>query len=61
MTFGAAAARLAGACVVAFGWPPERFWRATPAEVAGVVAALAPVDAAPVTRADLEKLETSCG
>lgn len=63
--FGAGAARLAGICAALWGWPPDRFWRATPAEVAGVVAAMLPggadEDRAPVTRGLLEQLEKSCG
>ena len=59
--FGSAAARLAGFCAVALGWSPDAFWRATPAEVAGMVAALAPDAEAPVTRGLLEQLEKSCG
>ncbi|WP_414713829.1 phage tail assembly chaperone [Sphingomonas sp.] len=39
--FGGAAARLAGFAAVALGWSPDAFWRATPAELAGVVAVLA--------------------
>jgi len=33
------AARLAGLAGLAFGWRPEEFWRATPAELAALVAA----------------------
>jgi uncharacterized phage protein (TIGR02216 family) len=39
--FAGAAARLAGQAGVLFGWMPETFWRATPAELAALVAALA--------------------
>lgn len=38
--FGGAAARLAGLAGVLFGWPPETFWAATPAELAALAAAL---------------------
>jgi uncharacterized phage protein (TIGR02216 family) len=38
--FTDAAARLAGQAGVAFGWPPDRFWRATPAELTALVTAL---------------------
>ncbi|WP_375390795.1 phage tail assembly chaperone [uncultured Sphingomonas sp.] len=57
--FGSAALRLAGFCAVVFGWSPGQFWRATPAEVAAVVAALTspaagagarPVDGATLAR-----------
>lgn len=59
--FGPAAARLAGFCAVAFGWSPDQFWQATPAEVASVVAALMPADEVPATRGLLAQLEKSCG
>lgn len=54
--FGAAAVRLAGFCSVVLGWSPDQFWRATPAEVAAVVAVLAPGESAPVDGATLVKL-----
>jgi hypothetical protein len=38
--FADAAARLAGIAGVLFGWRPEEFWRATPAELATLVATL---------------------
>ena len=59
--FGSQAARLAGFCAVVLGWTPDQFWRATPAEVRGVVGVLAPQGDAPVTRALLDELEKSCG
>ncbi|WP_312490965.1 phage tail assembly chaperone [Sphingomonas sp.] len=40
MTFAEEAGRLAGMAGVVLGWPPDRFWRATPAELHGLVAAL---------------------
>ena len=33
------AVRLAGFAGAALGWPPDAFWRATPAELAAVVTA----------------------
>ena len=39
------------------GWRPDQFWRATPAELAGVLFALAGGGAAPVTRDDLARLK----
>lgn len=39
--FAQSAARLAGLAGVAFGWSPDAFWRATPAELAGLVRAVA--------------------
>lgn len=38
--FADAAGRLAGLAGVAFGWSPDRFWAATPAELAALVAVL---------------------
>ena len=38
--FTEVAARLAGQAGVAFGWPPDRFWHATPAELTALVTAL---------------------
>ena len=47
--FAEVAARLAGVVAVLLGWRPEEFWRATPEELAGVLAALAEIsDAHPI-------------
>ena len=43
--FADAAARLAGLAGAVLGWSPDRFWRATPAELASVVAVLRGGDA----------------
>lgn len=59
--FGSVALRLAGFCGLQLGWSPDRFWNATPAEVAAVVAALVPAGAAPVTRGDIARLESEHG
>jgi hypothetical protein len=40
MLFAEAAARLAGAAGVMFGWSPHAFWRATPAELGALIDAL---------------------
>ena len=54
--FGPHAARLAGMAGRAFGWSPDRFWAATPAELAALVAgaegegAAVPPDAAAIRR-----------
>lgn len=54
--FGTGAARLAGFAGAVLGWSPDQFWQATPAELAGVVAALsgeggaAPPDATTIAR-----------
>lgn len=47
--FAQTAARLAGQAGVAFGWPPDQFWRATPAELMALVQVFAGTgeDAAP--------------
>ncbi len=40
MTFAEAAARLAGMAGAVLGWSPDHFWRATPAELQGIVTAM---------------------
>ncbi len=40
MTFAEAAARLAGMAGAVLGWSPDRFWRATPAELQRIVTAM---------------------
>ena len=40
VTFAERAGRLAGVAGAVLGWSPDAFWRATPAEMAAVVAAL---------------------
>lgn len=40
--FSDSAGRLAGLAGALLGWRPEEFWRATPAELAAVLAAMAP-------------------
>jgi uncharacterized phage protein (TIGR02216 family) len=56
VSFAEAAARLAGMAGVAFGWAPDVFWRATPAELGALVRALAgergeaPPDAATIAK-----------
>jgi uncharacterized phage protein (TIGR02216 family) len=45
--FTEVAARLAGQAGVAFGWPPDRFWRATPAELMALANALQGEEPAP--------------
>ncbi|WP_394663266.1 phage tail assembly chaperone [uncultured Sphingomonas sp.] len=57
MTFAEEAGRLAGMAGAVLGWSPDRFWRATPAELYGVVTAMAgQVDEAPPTSATLARL-----
>lgn len=57
--FAEGAARLAGLAGAALGWSPDAFWRATPAELAGVVAVLRGGDAAiePPDGATLARLQ----
>jgi uncharacterized phage protein (TIGR02216 family) len=56
--FSDCAVRLAGIAGALLGWRPDEFWRATPAELAAVLEALAGGEAAePASRADLERLE----
>lgn len=56
--FADAALRLSGFAGAVFGWSADRFWAATPAELAAVVAALtgADVGAAPPDRETIAKL-----
>ena len=54
--FSAAAGRLAGLAGALLGWRPEEFWRATPAELAAVLDAMAGPGGAPAGRDDLERL-----
>lgn len=39
VSFGEGAARLAGQVGLLLGWPPARFWHATPAELRAVLGA----------------------
>ena len=57
--FTEAATRLAGFAGAVLGWPPDTFWRATPAELAAVVAVLsgAGETVQPPDRATLSKLQ----
>ena len=54
--FSAAAARLAGLAGALLGWRPDEFWRATPAELAGILAAMAG-EAPAASAADLTRLK----
>jgi uncharacterized phage protein (TIGR02216 family) len=54
--FSEAAGRLAGLAGALLGWRPDEFWRATPAELAAVFAALMPAESEPASRADLARL-----
>ncbi len=54
--FTDAAARLAGLAGALLGWRPHEFWQATPAEFAGVLAALSPPEVAPPSGDDLARM-----
>jgi hypothetical protein len=54
--FSEAAARLAGVAGALLGWRPEEFWRATPAELACVLRALAGPEAQAIGAGDLARL-----
>lgn len=57
MNFTESARRLAGLAGALLGWRPDAFWAATPAELAGVIAALAgDGDAAPPDAATINRL-----
>ncbi|MGJ3629195.1 phage tail assembly chaperone [Sphingomonas sp. MMS24-JH45] len=55
--FAATAARLAGLAGVMFGWRPDEFWRATPDELAALMRALVPEEAAPPDGATIARLQ----
>lgn len=55
--FSEAAVRLAGLAGALLGWRPEEFWRATPAELGAVLAALSGDSAAPLSRGELASLK----
>ncbi|HEX8124628.1 MAG TPA: phage tail assembly chaperone [Allosphingosinicella sp.] len=54
--FSESAGRLAGLAGALLGWRPEEFWRATPAELGGVLGAMAGPEEAPAGRAELDRL-----
>ena len=56
MTFAESARRLAGVAGALLGWRPDEFWRATPAELAAVLDALAGDGAVGADRAELARL-----
>ncbi|WP_404336202.1 phage tail assembly chaperone [Sphingomonas sp. MMS12-HWE2-04] len=55
--FATAAARLAGAAGVLFGWSPETFWNATPAELAALAQALRGDAPAPLGGSEVARLK----
>ena len=56
MLFRESAARLAGLAGALLGWRPDEFWRATPAELAAVLAAMIPAAGEGVSSDELERL-----
>ena len=54
--FAEQALRLAGVAGALLGWRPEEFWRATPAELGAVLAALMPAGDAGLAKEELERL-----
>jgi hypothetical protein len=55
--FAGAATRLAGAAGLVFGWVPETFWNATPAELEALVRAFAGEDVAPPGAGEIARLQ----
>ena len=55
--FAEAAGRLAGQAGALLGWRPDEFWRATPTELAAVLAALSPDEGKPASIGDLARLK----
>ncbi len=57
MTFAESAARAAGLAGVAFGWSPNAFWAATPAELGALVQAVRGDAPHPCDRATIDMLK----
>jgi hypothetical protein len=58
--FGAQAARLAGLVTLLWGWTPAQFWRATPMELAAILAAAGGTgdgDSAPLSPTEFARLK----
>lgn len=55
--FAASALRLSGVAGAVLGWRPEDFWRSTPAELAAVLAPLAPAAGEGVAPDELARLK----
>lgn len=53
--FGPGAQRLAGLAARVLGWRPDEFWRATPAELAAILAPAADGEA-PLSRRDFNRM-----
>ena len=57
LDFACAATRLAGVAGLAFGWAPETFWSATPAELAALAGALRGEEPGPLDPGELARLK----
>jgi hypothetical protein len=55
-SFGSAARRLAGLTARLFGWRPEEFWQATPAELHALLDPDASAPIHPLSRGELARL-----
>jgi hypothetical protein len=55
--FGSSAARLAGMAGLAFGWSPDAFWNATPAELGALVRAALGDEPAPLGAGEIARLK----
>jgi len=58
MTFANVAAQLAGRTALSLGWRPDDFWNATPAELLGILQAIAGDDEAPPSPDIMQQLMT---
>lgn len=56
MTFGKTALRLSAICALQFGWRPDEFWNATPAELLCILQIVDSDDAAPPHTNEIQKL-----
>ena len=56
LRFAEGAVRLAGLATRAFGWTPDAFWQATPAELAAILATSESAAPAPLGRGELAEL-----
>lgn len=54
--FGPGAARLAGLAARMFGWLPDQFWLATPAELAAALSPYRDESGEPLARDDLTRM-----
>lgn len=58
MTFADVAAQLAGRTALTLGWRPDDFWNATPAELLGILQAMAGDGEAPPSPDIINRLMT---